>query len=187
MDGLSVRTQGSLVDETLKAMETDDDFKITAERLREVGAEKMSLDERKKRRRALDDLGAPPFMEFLAQHGVDHELTRTSPEILQLNIGLYCNQACNHCHVESSPKRTETMTLDVADHCLALLRTSAATHTLDLTGGAPELQPVFRHLVSKARENGFKGDIIDRFVRILSFPSILYTLWSHVACLRHIH
>ena len=54
----------------------------------------MSLDERKRRRRALDDLGAPSFMEFLTQHGVEHEMTRTSPEILQLNIGLCVLHTC---------------------------------------------------------------------------------------------
>ena len=58
------------------------------------------------------------------------------------------------------------MTLDIANHCLNLLRTSPATHTLDLTGGAPELQPVFRHIVSEARAGGFQGDIIDRFVYV---------------------
>jgi len=57
------------------------------------------------------------------------------------------------------------MALDVANHCLKLLRTSPVTNTLDLTGGAPELQPVFRHLVSEARAGGFKGDIIDRCAR----------------------
>ena len=62
--------------------------KVTAEKLKAVGAERMSLDERKRRRRALDVLDAPSFMEILKQHGVEQEMKRTTPEILQLNIGL---------------------------------------------------------------------------------------------------
>ena len=64
---------------------------------------------------------------------------------------LDCNQACAHCHVESSPKRTEHMSEQVAERCLELLVNSPSVHTLDLTGGAPEMQPAFRWLVSEAR------------------------------------
>lgn len=109
--------------------------------------------------------------EFVASHGVESDLTRVDPEIFQLNVGIHCNQACNHCHVESSPKRTETMSEEIATHCLSLLAASPATHTFDLTGGAPELQPQFRRLVSEARANGFTGDIIDRCnLTVLSEP-----------------
>ena len=55
-------------------------------------------------------------------------------EILQLNIGLYCNQACNHCHVESSPKRQEMMDRTTADQCLEVLKNSPSVHTVDITG-----------------------------------------------------
>ena len=55
-------------------------------------------------------------------------------EILQLNIGLYCNQACNHCHVESSPKRQEMMDRTTADQCLEVLKNSPTVHTVDITG-----------------------------------------------------
>ena len=55
-------------------------------------------------------------------------------EILQLNIGLYCNQACNHCHVESSPRRHEMMDRKTADRCLEVLRNSPSITTLDITG-----------------------------------------------------
>ena len=85
-------------------MENDAEFQLTATRLREVGAKKMSLEERKTRRRALDDLGVPDFWEFVEQSGAP-ALDRRVTETLQVNIGLYCNQACGHCHVESSPKR----------------------------------------------------------------------------------
>eukprot|EP00038_Savillea_parva_P023703 m.42123 g.42123 ORF g.42123 m.42123 type:complete len:500 (-) comp6227_c0_seq1:165-1664(-) len=162
LDGLKDRTRGSLIESTLAAMESDTEFQVTAKRLRTEGAKKMSLDERKRRRRALDGLGVPSFAEFVAEHGVAKDLVRVKPEILQLNIGIHCNQACSHCHVESSPKRKETMSQEVADRCVALLQGSPDTHTLDLTGGAPELQAVFRPIVEQVRAGGFTGDIIDR-------------------------
>jgi len=121
----------------------------------------MSLEERKKMRRALDKLGIPDFKDFLNEKGLS--IPRSTPKILQLNIGLYCNQACNHCHVESSPKRTEMMNAEVADACLKLLKNSPELTTLDLTGGAPELNSEFRRLVCEARAaRGDDLDIIDR-------------------------
>ena len=148
----------SLISETLKDMESDEDFKATAEALKKLGQAKMTLEERKKRRRALDDMGAPAFHEFVANEGL--KISRADPEILQLNIGLYCNQACNHCHVESSPKRTESMSMEIAMRCLELLDRSESFKTLDLTGGAPELNPTFRFLVEEGRKRGL--EIIDR-------------------------
>lgn len=72
-------------------------------------------------------------------------LRRDPASVLQLNIGLYCNQACSHCHVESSPLRTEMMDRRTAERCLELLASSRDTVlTLDLTGGAPELNSQFR-------------------------------------------
>ena len=61
-------------------------------------------------------------------------LQKTDIEVLQLNIGLYCNQACTHCHVESSPRRKEMMTRETAERCLEILKNSPSVHTLDLTG-----------------------------------------------------
>ena len=72
-------------------------------------------------------------------------LRREPAAVLQLNIGLFCNQACSHCHVESSPMRTEMMDRRTAQRCLELLAASRDTvRTLDLTGGAPELNAQFR-------------------------------------------
>lgn len=70
-------------------------------------------------------------------------MERQEAAILQLNIGLYCNQACSHCHVESSPKRTEMMDRATAEQCIRLLQSGDAA-TLDITGGAPELNSQFR-------------------------------------------
>jgi radical SAM/Cys-rich protein len=78
-------------------------------------------------------------------------IRRKRLEILQVNLGYRCNQACLHCHVNAGPRRTENMTRETVDQVVELLRASNA-HTLDLTGGAPELSPHFRYLVRTARE-----------------------------------
>ena len=114
-----------------------------------MGQKRMTLEEKKTRRRALSDIGVPPFEEFLAQRGL--AVARAPTEIMQLNIGLYCNQACNHCHVESSPKRKEMMDAAVARKCVEVLRATPSVHTLDITGGAPEMNDQFRYLVQAAR------------------------------------
>jgi radical SAM/Cys-rich protein len=86
-------------------------------------------------------------------------LTRKRPEILQVNLGYRCNQSCVHCHVNAGPRRTEMMTWETAQQIIEWLR-AASFHTLDLTGGAPELNPHFRALVRAARDLGVK--VIDR-------------------------
>jgi radical SAM/Cys-rich protein len=74
-------------------------------------------------------------------------------EVLQVNVGKRCNQACHHCHVDAGPDRTEVMPDAVVDACLAFLERSGIA-TLDITGGAPELHPRFRDLVVCARAAG---------------------------------
>ena len=86
-------------------------------------------------------------------------LRRRRLETLQVNLGYVCNQTCVHCHVNAGPKRTESMTKAIVDQVIAYLDASGAT-TLDVTGGAPELNPHFRHLVTAARALGVK--VIDR-------------------------
>ena len=175
----------SLVADTIESMGNDAERINLDERIARLGTAGMAREEKARRRRALDDLGVPDFMSFVSSDRDDQDvddvgddddgipvrdgkLIRSSPSILQLNIGLYCNQACNHCHVESSPLRvSETMSSDVAARCLALLRDSPiSVDTLDLTGGAPELNAQFRLLVSMARawsnESGRELTIIDR-------------------------
>jgi radical SAM/Cys-rich protein len=80
-------------------------------------------------------------------------------EILQVNLGYLCNLSCIHCHVNAGPKRTEMMSLETLDQVLALAQ-AAHIHTLDLTGGAPEMHPHFHYLVKAARNLGIK--VIDR-------------------------
>ncbi len=71
-------------------------------------------------------------------------------DTLQVNVGKLCNQACKHCHVDASPIRTEIMSAEVVDECLRVIR-EFSIPTLDITGGAPELNPNFRRFVTEAR------------------------------------
>ena len=80
-------------------------------------------------------------------------------EILQVNLGYLCNLSCLHCHVNAGPKRTEMMSLETIEQILALAE-ATNIHTLDLTGGAPEMHPHFQYLVKAARNIGIK--VIDR-------------------------
>ncbi|CAM9765771.1 unnamed protein product, partial [Sphacelaria rigidula] len=158
LKGLDARTAGSLIPDTLQKMENDQEFKLTAAKLKKLGQKKLTMEERKIRRRALTDRGLPSFQEFIKEKNIAIE--RDTSTIFQLNIGLYCNQACSHCHVESSPQRTEMVTKDVADRCLKVIRNSPSIKTLDITGGAPELNAHFRYMVEQAREAGV--EVIDR-------------------------
>jgi radical SAM/Cys-rich protein len=91
------------------------------------------------------------FDEKLAAHGL--ELRAAGVETLQVNVGKLCNQACKHCHVDAGPKRTEIMTRETAGQVIAAVRRFRIP-TLDITGGAPELNPSFRYLVAEARRTG---------------------------------
>ncbi len=86
-------------------------------------------------------------------------LTRATLDTLQINVGYRCNQSCFHCHVNAGPNRTEEMQDDVADLVLAFLE-RRKIGTLDITGGAPELNANFRRLVTGARARGAK--VMDR-------------------------
>jgi radical SAM/Cys-rich protein len=81
------------------------------------------------------------------------QLKRGSLEIVQVNLGKRCNQACAHCHVEASPTRAEIMSEATARQVVEFVR-AASADTVDLTGGAPELNPSFRWLVSSLRQAG---------------------------------
>ena len=95
-------------------------------------------------------------------------IKRRRLETLQANLGYRCNQSCFHCHVAASPKRTEEMSWETMSVLLEFARRQAV-QTLDLTGGAPEMNPNFRRLVSAARAQGLR--VIDRCnLSILSEP-----------------
>jgi radical SAM/Cys-rich protein len=89
-------------------------------------------------------------------------------DTLQINVGYRCNQACVHCHVNAGPNRSEEMSAAVADVVLAFLARKRVA-TLDITGGAPELNPHFRALVRAARDMGVR--VLDRCnLTILDVP-----------------
>jgi len=100
------------------------------------------------------------FSAHLASAGRAAGLTRRAVEVFQINLGKLCNLSCRHCHVDAGPHRVaENMDRATAEACVAALARSAA-HTVDLTGGAPELNPNFRWLVAEARRLG--RHVIDR-------------------------
>ena len=96
-------------------------------------------------------------------------LQRTQMKTLQVNLGMICNQACRHCHVEAGPSRTETMGPEVADRIRELLAASPQIEVLDVTGGAPEIHAAFRGLVEGARRLG-KAVIVRNNLTVLLEP-----------------
>ncbi len=110
-----------------------------------------------------DPLARDLFAERLA---ADRQtLRRAALTTLQINVGKMCNLACHHCHVEAGPGRTEIMTWETMRHILDWIDTHrgeepAELHTVDLTGGAPEMNPHFRELVRELTQRGLH--VIDR-------------------------
>lgn len=94
---------------------------------------------------------ATSFGDAISRTGAP--LQTVEPSVLQINLGKRCNQACHHCHVDAGPDRTEVMPDNVVGAVLSVLEQSRIP-TLDITGGAPELHPRFRDLVSRARAMG---------------------------------
>ena len=111
----------------------------------------------------------PQFERALVERGI--ALRRAATTTLQINVGKLCNQACHHCHVEAGPKRTEIMSLDVARRIVAVIARSPGISTVDLTGGAPEMNPHFLWLVDEVRRLG--RHVIDRCnLTVLSEPGM---------------
>lgn len=110
----------------------------------------------------------PPFETTMAKAGLT-PLHATGITVFQINVGKLCNQTCRHCHVDAGPDRQEMMMRETAEHCVrALAKTDIPT--VDITGGAPELNPNFRWLVEQARRLG--RHVIDRCnLSILLLPS----------------
>lgn len=100
-------------------------------------------------------LDSRPYLEDIAFPVIGRGVLQT----LQVNLGYLCNLQCQHCHVNAGPKRTEIMTEETVADLIQFLHTGQVT-TLDLTGGAPEMNPLFRTLVSTATDMGIR--VIDR-------------------------
>ncbi|MDO8356704.1 MAG: arsenosugar biosynthesis radical SAM protein ArsS [Nitrospirota bacterium] len=111
---------------------------------------------------------APPFETQLDRMGL-LPLRATGITVFQINVGKLCNQTCRHCHVDAGPDRTESMSRETAELCIqALAKTDIPT--VDITGGAPELNPNFCWLVEQARTLG--RHVLDRCnLSVLLIPS----------------
>ncbi|MDT0675451.1 arsenosugar biosynthesis radical SAM (seleno)protein ArsS [Autumnicola musiva] len=100
----------------------------------------------------------PRFKDKIAETG-NFPFKPKKLEILQINLGYMCNQVCSHCHVDAGPDRKEIMTMETMQQCLEVIKTTGA-HTLDLTGGAPEMHPDFRWFVEEAAKAGVNDFIV---------------------------
>ncbi len=96
-------------------------------------------------------------------------------EILQINLGYMCNQVCEHCHVDAGPDRKEIMTKETMQQCLDVIEKTKA-HTLDLTGGAPEMNPNFRWFVEEAAKIGVQDFIVRSNLTIIRANKKYYDL-----------
>ena len=106
------------------------------------------------------DVQFPKFAEKVGNLGF-RPLTPTPLEIFQINIGKLCNQTCAHCHVDAGPDRKEeNMDRATLERCLEIIASVPSIHTVDITGGAPEMNPHFRWFVEEVTKLGKK--VIDR-------------------------
>ena len=110
----------------------------------------------------------PSFEVTMEQAGL-HPLRSTGITVFQINVGKLCNQTCRHCHVDAGPDRMESMSRETAELCIQALAETEIP-TVDITGGAPELNPNFRWLVEQAR--GLNRHVMDRCnLSVLLLPS----------------
>lgn len=115
-----------------------------------------------------DSLTHLPFEAQMGQAGLS-PLCATGITTFQINVGKLCNQTCRHCHVDAGPDRKEIMSRETVEQCVAALA-KTDIQTIDITGGAPELNPHFRWLVERARELG--RHVMDRCnLSVLLLPS----------------
>jgi len=97
------------------------------------------------------DFALVPFQQRLEQSNL-YPLKPTQIEIFQVNIGKMCNQTCRHCHVDAGPDRKEIMTKETMQQCIEVLKNNPELKTVDLTGGAPEMNPNFRWFVEEIKK-----------------------------------
>ncbi|MBU2019407.1 MAG: arsenosugar biosynthesis radical SAM protein ArsS [Bacteroidetes bacterium] len=119
--------------------------------LQATGHELSEID---KQLALLHDAGLTPFQTKLKETNL-FPLTPTGLEIFQINVGKMCNQVCDHCHVDAGPDRKEIMTKETMQQCLDAIDLTDC-HTVDLTGGAPEMNPEFRWFVEQLSAKGKK-------------------------------
>jgi|TARA_B100000767_G_scaffold127655_1_gene121562 radical SAM/Cys-rich protein len=118
--------------------------------------------------------GLPTFAEKIRETN-QFPLRPKKLEILQINLGYMCNQVCAHCHVDAGPDRKEIMTIETMQQCIEVIKKTDA-HTLDLTGGAPEMNPNFRWFVEEASKAGIKDFIVRSNLTIIRANKKYYDL-----------
>ena len=116
----------------------------------------------------------PKFADKIAETN-QFPLKAKTLEILQVNVGYMCNQVCEHCHVDAGPDRKEIMTKETMQQILKVIKTTGA-HTLDLTGGAPEMNPNFRWFVEEASKIGVNDFIVRSNLTIIRANKKYYDL-----------
>ena len=120
------------------------------------------------------DQELPTFAKKIEETG-QFPLRPKKLEILQINLGYMCNQVCEHCHVDAGPDRKEIMTKETMLQCLEVIKNTNAP-TLDLTGGAPEMNPNFRWFVNEASKAGIKDFIVRSNLTIIRANKKYYDL-----------
>ena len=120
------------------------------------------------------DQELPTFAKKIGETG-QFPLRPKKLEILQINLGYMCNQVCEHCHVDAGPDRKEIMIKETMLQCLEVIKNTNAT-TLDLTGGAPEMNPNFRWFVNEASKAGIKDFIVRSNLTIIRANKKYYDL-----------
>lgn len=131
--------------------------------LKSLHAKKSALSRTEKQLEILstgifEDGSLPTFSEKIKSSN-QFPIRPKKIEILQLNVGYMCNQVCAHCHVDAGPDRKEIMTVETMQQCLDVIK-NTGVHTLDLTGGAPEMNPNFRWFVEEASKLGVQDFIV---------------------------
>jgi radical SAM/Cys-rich protein len=120
---------------------------------RSLHARRLPLADADRQLAQLSDLQmGTDFQTALTREGL-WPLQPTSIDVLQINVGRLCNQTCRHCHVDAGPDRTEVMSRETAAECVEALRRTSIS-SVDITGGAPELNPNFRWLVEQCTSLG---------------------------------
>lgn len=110
---------------------------------------------------AVNEYHLIPFQEKLMQSNL-YPLTTKAIDIFQVNVGKMCNQVCKHCHVDAGPDRKEIMTKETMQQCIDILKTHPQFTTVDLTGGAPEMNPNFIWFVKEIKKVNASIKIIVR-------------------------
>ncbi len=108
-----------------------------------------------------DDYRIIPFQQKLEALNL-YPLKPLSLEVFQINVGKMCNQVCKHCHVDAGPDRKEIMTRETMQQCIEVIKNNPSFTTVDLTGGAPEMNPDFRWFVEEIKKANAAVKIIVR-------------------------